>query len=405
MRIWMDVTDFASWTGNFTGIQRIQYNIAKRFIKSGQNIGFFIYSQEQRKFVEISFDPDSPLVRQESLVKPSLINRGVKKVVRHLNQRKNIAEIRQPVHVHTPFKSNDIVLVLGGIWFGTFADDLVAAKKQSKFKLVHMVHDMIPTVYPNFVVEALPKAFNDYKRRIFSAADGLVTNSESSKKDALAFMKVHNISACPIRVFRIGEDPLVENKKTESVKELVGKPFLLSVGTIEGRKNHALLYYAYKHAAAEGIDLPPIVIAGRNGWLTEDIRYILRNDPDTKDKILIRNDISDAQLGWLYANCLFTIYPSFYEGWGMPIAESLAYGKLCLASNTSSMVEIAGKLIEYFAPSDPVGCLRLIEKYLDDAIRSKKESEISQQYKPASWDTTYLVVQDFLQKIGTAKTN
>jgi glycosyltransferase involved in cell wall biosynthesis len=86
---------------------------------------------------------------------------------------------------------------------------------------------------------------------------------------------------------------------------------------------------------------------------------------------------------------LFTIFPSVYEGWGLPVAESLNYGKVSISSDSSSMPEIAGNLIDYFSPYDAASCLSLMIKYQDKATRLKKEKQITQSYKTTSWDLTY----------------
>ena len=136
--------------------------------------------------------------------------------------------------------------------------------------------------------------------------------------------------------------------------------FLLCVGTIEVRKNHALLYSTYKLADERGIELPPMVIVGRRGWLSEDIYEVMTHDPQTRAKFVFLHDATDEELAWLYRHCEFTVYPSFYEGWGLPIGESLAYGVPCVASRTSSMPEVAGELIPYFSPSSADECLEAI---------------------------------------------
>jgi glycosyltransferase involved in cell wall biosynthesis len=144
-----------------------------------------------------------------------------------------------------------------------------------------------------------------------------------------------------------------------------------------------------------------VVIVGRNGWLTDDIRYTITNDLEAREKILILNDINDRELLWLYKNCLFTIFPSFYEGWGMPIAESLAYGKLCISSNTSSMPEIAGDLIDYFSPYDTGELLERIIENLDEDVRQDKEKIIASHYKQTSWDTMFKQIDQFVSKISS----
>jgi glycosyltransferase involved in cell wall biosynthesis len=137
-----------------------------------------------------------------------------------------------------------------------------------------------------------------------------------------------------------------------------------------------------------------VVIAGKRGWLVDNLFYLIENDQIIKQKIIFINDATDSEIAWLFQNCLFTIYPSLYEGWGLPIAESLFYGKFCLSSNASSMPEIGGSLVEYFSPNDPVSMMELVKKYSNNLkLLNDKESEIRKKYEPTSWDDTFAEVE------------
>jgi glycosyltransferase involved in cell wall biosynthesis len=176
--------------------------------------------------------------------------------------------------------------------------------------------------------------------------------------------------------------------------------YILCVGTIEVRKNHQLLYTAYKLGLSKGLRMPKLVIVGGKGWYTSDVLFEFAHDPQMKDLVYIMHHANDNELKWLYENCKFTIYPSVYEGWGLPVAESLAYGKLCVSSNVSSMPEIAGGLIDYFSPYDSGECLEAIEKYINDENLLKKEAEIKKVYKTNSWDQTFEQTQKILKTFG-----
>jgi hypothetical protein len=77
----------------------------------------------------------------------------------------------------------------------------------------------------------------------------------------------------------------------------------------------------------------------------------------------------------------------------------MAYGKLCLSSDASSMTEIAGDLNEYYSPYDPVACLHLIQKYLDKKTRTAREKEIKKQYQPTTWHDMYEQINVFLKTL------
>ncbi|PKL31189.1 glycosyltransferase family 1 protein [Candidatus Saccharibacteria bacterium HGW-Saccharibacteria-1] len=417
MKIWIDLTDFLNWRGNLTGIQRIQYNISKQYIESNDNVHFFVYKEDLRGFFEVEFNPDDivksgivggskdgstklrPLIsRLDGYLLKKMPASLSSKVVRARNSIKPV----ETTDCECVFGSDDTILIMGGIWVGNFINDLESLKLKNRFKLVHFAFDLIPSFFPGYVVEWLPETFTEYNKKVYSISEGILAISESTASDVRKFMQQHGIKNKPkIQVVRIGEGINTGSvAKEKSLSDVVGDNFILSVSTVEGRKNHAAFFYALKEAKRRGVDLPKIVIVGRDGWLTDDIRYIMKHDLDAQENIILLNNIDDNELSWLYKNCLFTVFPSFYEGWGMPIAEALSYGKLCLSSNTSSMPEIAGDLIDYFSPYNTGEILDCIIKYLDPDARLKKEEQISSNYRQTSWFDMYQVVSGFVSKIS-----
>jgi glycosyltransferase involved in cell wall biosynthesis len=132
--------------------------------------------------------------------------------------------------------------------------------------------------------------------------------------------------------------------------------------------------------------------------LTHETIHLLKNDSDVCSYIEIRNGLSDLALSELYENCMFTVYPSFYEGWGLPVAESLAYCKFCIASNTSSIPEIGGGLVEYFEPTNPVQLANLIMKYAcNTKLVATKEYKIDMEYTRTTWEHTAKQVVDYIK--------
>jgi glycosyltransferase involved in cell wall biosynthesis len=296
---------------------------------------------------------------------------------------------------------------MGGIWVGTFIDDIAHLKTERNFIFVHFAFDMIPTLFPGYVVDWLPSSFTNYQKSVFTIADGVIAISKSTENDVKNFITEYKISNLPeICTVRIAED-IVGSDIYSSGYEVMGElkwlnyeEFILCVITIEVRKNYTALFYVVKEAEARGVNLPKIVIVGRAGWLTDDIRYMMTHDKTAQSKITHLSNVDDLALDWLYKNCRFTVFPSFYEGWGMPVAEALSYGKLCLASNTSSIPEIAGTLIDYFSPYDTGDILNKISRYLDDNALMEKENKIRSKYKKTSWDDMYEEVSNFVRSLN-----
>ena len=147
-------------------------------------------------------------------------------------------------------------------------------------------------------------------------------------------------------------------------------------------------------------DIPELVIIGSRGWYTNDITMLFEQDPVISKKVRILHQTNDEELSWLYQNAQLTIYPSMYEGWGLPVAESLAYGKVTLSSDASSMPEVGGDCADYFSPYDSQACVNLIRQYLKGATLIKREEYIKKFYKITTWEAAYLKIENTLKKVS-----
>ncbi|GGI86120.1 hypothetical protein GCM10007973_23350 [Polymorphobacter multimanifer] len=120
-------------------------------------------------------------------------------------------------------------------------------------------------------------------------------------------------------------------------------------------------------------------------------------DPKVNKHIHILENIDDGTLGWLYENALATAYPSLYEGWGLPVGESLAYGKICLASNASSIKEIAPEITDLIDPFDRRRWASMIRHYAGSAsARARREQMIRDTFVSTSWQETTRQIIDAL---------
>jgi glycosyltransferase involved in cell wall biosynthesis len=112
--------------------------------------------------------------------------------------------------------------------------------------------------------------------------------------------------------------------------------FWLSVGSLEPRKNHGRLLEAYGRSRAQrGQPAWPLVLAGGKGWLMDDFA--------APPGVVVTGYVSDSELEWLYRNCFAFLYPSLFEGFGMPVLEAMALGAPVICSNTTSLPEVAGE--------------------------------------------------------------
>ena len=126
----------------------------------------------------------------------------------------------------------------------------------------------------------------------------------------------------------------------------------------------------------------------------------VRADPFLNRHVHFATGLSDADLDWCYRSAAFTVYPSLYEGWGLPIAESLLYGKLCITSNTSSMREVAPHLTDLLDPTDVTLWAERIAFYLDTPRElSAREERIRKEYAALPWQSAAQEVLDVMSAL------
>lgn len=417
MRTIIDITQLAGWQGKLTGIPRVMYELSSRYAGLDEQIVFIGWDAGRQVFWEIPFGETerkrSQVETAKSLeAKDQISTVDIKQAVRTLysispdsvkgiarHARAFVGRLSQSVDTSGTgfmFEAGDNLLILWGEWGDvSYRRRLVEAINKNGVNLYQMVHDMLPLITPQYSSHSTDGLTN-YATEIYPLCRQLISVSENTKKDVYTWLHEQGLKVPEIKVVRLGDNfEKSTSHQPDNAFFASYHPYIVCVGTIETRKNHTLLYYVYKLAKARDIALPPLVVVGRRGWLTENIYDLMTNDPDTKDLFVFLHDASDEELSWIYDHSLFSVYPSHYEGWGLPVAESIAHGVPCIASNTSSIPEIAGDLIPYFSPTSTDECLQAICGLLDDKTLSNAKQKIS-AYRPTSWDETFAQIRGII---------
>jgi len=300
-------------------------------------------------------------------------------------------------------QADDVYLSMGGDWNHGNLDYLRVLKSHTGFRAVLFCYDTIPILLPHLTLEWVAEIFPSYFENMAHCAELIVCISENSRKDLTHYLNKIQAPIPTMSLVHLGSEInlLHEGDLATSVKTVLKKPFVLFVSTIERRKNHETLYRAYTRLIDQGItDLPQLVFVGGTGWGVDDFLNDLRLDPRTQDYITLIQDATDNDLSAMYQHCLFTLYPSLYEGWGLPLAESLSFGKFCLASQTSSMPEVGGDLLEYLDPWDVALWAQKIDWYWrhPEALK-KRENLIKQLYQPYAWNDTSESILQIAQSV------
>jgi glycosyltransferase involved in cell wall biosynthesis len=278
--------------------------------------------------------------------------------------------------------AGDIVFVPGGFGFSTQILKFYRKLAARHVQLVFLIHDVFPITQPDLTAPGSAAFFAP----AFALPDEIITTTRFNAADFLRAHEIATKTVCksvPHVIPLAHEFPGAQRnlKPGEASRRLSdalqGKPFVVSIGTIEIRKNHAVLMQAWRALQQElGEKLPLLVIAGRRGWQAQDALDLLDHAQETTAPYVFIEGPTDEELKWLYASCEFSVLPSLFEGWGLPVGESLWFGKACAASKTSSIPEVGGDLCFYFDPNDPDDMKAAIKRLLDPVTRKAFEDKI-----------------------------
>jgi glycosyltransferase involved in cell wall biosynthesis len=302
-------------------------------------------------------------------------------------------------------RSGDIVVSLGASWgIPDYLKHIAAAKQCYGIKFAILVHDLIPIKYESFVEPHHTVQYRDWLRDAIPLADIVFTNSKYSRTALVQFAAESGWRLPRVEALEMGS--VLGDRFTTGEPLVTSFParYVLFVSTIEARKNHRLLFKVWQRLVQRhGADLvPSLVFAGKIGWLVDNLLADLEASDYLNGKIILLRNLSDAELQEAYRCCLFTVFPSLCEGWGLPIAESLAHGKFCVASNRTSIPEVGGNLVDYFDPSDEDDALAKVERPLiDPGYLAARETRLRAEYHPRTWaDCAHALIGALDQTIG-----
>lgn len=290
-----------------------------------------------------------------------------------------------------PFERGDLWLSMGLDWDHLDQRELYRLKQRHALRVTLVCYDVIPALYPQLVVLP-PGGFGAYIADLAWCADEVLCISERTRRDLEALLVRLGAPVPSLRVFRLGSEVRSTRAALPPPDFAHGpdeRPFVLYVSTIERRKNHEVLYRAWTRLRERGLVPHRLVFVGMPGWGVGELMQDLALDPRVRDDIVVLNHVDDAQLEWLYRHCAFTVYPSLYEGWGLPVVESLAWGRFCLASNAASLPEAGGTLAEYLDPWDlPAWTDRLAHYMLQPEALNAHEARIAREFVAPTWAQT-----------------
>ena len=293
----------------------------------------------------------------------------------------------------TPFdeaRPGDVLLLAGETWSRYDFAVLRRLRERSHMRIAAICQDLIPVRCPQFFdADGFVERFARYVDFLVDDVDLVMAISQQTKADVLQCARARGGLRGDLATIRLGHDlgAAAPAGRPPAFAELEPKKFALSVSTIQSRKNFDLLYHVWRRLREDGLpDLPKLVLAGRPGFGSADLLWQIAHDPLTRGWILVDHAVSDAALSWLYRECAFTLYPSFIEGWGLPVSESLAHGRFCLASNAPALEEAGQGLAKHIDPLDFAAWRdAVVELTRSPEAVAELERRIVAQYRPVTW--------------------
>lgn len=252
-----------------------------------------------------------------------------------------------------------------------------------------LVPDATPWLYPETMKRSSRVYFQTLGGRAMRTSRLLVTDTHSSRSDLLQFFGDRRDD---IRVIEPGVRPSVcrveqaATLNTLRQKYKLPEEFLLCVGTLEPRKNLSRLLQAFQSLRASGRTAASLVIVGRQGWLYDRIfAEILA--AGLQDAVIFTGYVPDQDLAGLYSMARVFLYPSLYEGFGLPCIEAMACGCPVVTSNRGALLEVTGQAAVHADPEDTASIASAIDQVLqDDRLRQSLAARGIDRAKMFSWD-------------------
>lgn len=359
----MNISTSADWCRRPVGIVRVEREVTKAvFNHFGKQVVPVYLDRNSNHWKAVDQGCFADIMSDEWVLSENPV-RDAARVHKHLSR----------FSPHT----GDTFVTVGSDW-SFQVPDLVEKLYGSERVMVAALYDLIPLMFPEFTPGSeFYDQFNYHYTALARLAKSIFSISETSAQSLREFWEEKDLleEAPPIEVVplaapvQVGITPEINQFDQIHLTDIEKNgPFILYVSTIEPRKNHQLLIDLWRDLYAErGDNCPKLVMVGMQGWGSHDlVMTASRMNAFKAGKIAFKEGISDRLLIELYRKSLFTVFPSYFEGWGLAATEAASFGKICVVSSTSALAEATQGLMPSYHPLDFLGWKQEIDRLLDD---------------------------------------
>ena len=396
-RTLLDVTDLVEFLQrgeSVSGVQRVIAETAPLMLASDRGARTVVLDRPRGAFVELT-DLETDLLVGTGASAGGHVGR--ERLATGATACLERAHAAEPVQID----ESTILVFLGAVWIN---DALMLAARDAHARgarCVYLLYDLTPVLETGHTA-AVNQLFDRYLNLITQTGARVPAISASSRRDyeRLCEERGWRPPAGAVTGLPCGLTP----DQFDVTESPWPRPYALFVGTVESRKNHLLALHAWQRLVeTRGADaIPDLVCIGRLGWHADEFlgEYVRTSGLGGKVSVL-SSSVPDAELARFYAHADFTVYPSRYEGWGLPVSESLAFGKLPVVARNSSLTEAGRDLAAYFASDDVDDLVRVLETAaLDEDERRAAERRIAADVDdPITWQQ---VAEIMIEEVAAA---
>ena len=275
--------------------------------------------------------------------------------------------------------------------------DYAAQLRRRQMLPIFFLHDLIPLSHPEYCRAGEAEKHHLRVVTMLREGRGLIVNSADTRDALERFASEQGVRVPPTVVASLAPSRLTLSQSERPLSV----PYFVMLGTIEPRKNHLMLLQLWRKMIEElGAAAPHLVIIGQRGWECEQVVDLLERCEVLKSHVREISDCSDAELASWLSHSQALLFPSFAEGYGMPLVEALMLGAPVLASHLGVFTEIAADTPDYLNPLDGIGWERAILEYAKPRSLAREAQCLRMQaFRAPTWSQHFDVVESLLERV------
>lgn len=266
-----------------------------------------------------------------------------------------------------------------------------------RVKLVFLLHDLIPISHPEYCRPGEGARHRTRLDNMLDLASGIITNSQATLTELRHYARLGSRDLQPTLAALLapGLPPVEPGPRP------LAAPYFVFLSTIEPRKNHWLLLHVWRHIIEDlGAAAPRLIVIGQRGWECENVVDMLERCEPLRGLVFERSECSDAELVTYLHYAQALLFPSFAEGYGMPLVEALSLGVPVIASDLPVFKEIAADVPEYIDPLDGRRWRAVIEAYAAPGSGPRSaQLERIRRFAVPTWSGHFARVDAFLERV------